>query len=62
MSRKLASIVEIESCEPIPDTERLSVATMKGKGRKVAAELIADNADYAAVKARVFEQAGVVEG
>ena len=26
---------------------------------KVAAELIADNADYAAVKARVFEQAGV---
>ncbi len=35
MSRKLASIVEIESCEPIPDTERLSVATMKGKGWKV---------------------------
>lgn len=32
MARKLASIVEIESCEPIPDTERLSVATMKGKG------------------------------
>ena len=26
---------------------------------KVAAELIADNADYAAVKSRVFEQAGV---
>ena len=35
MSRKLASIVEIESCEPIPDTERLSVATMKGKGWNV---------------------------
>lgn len=35
MSRKLASIVEIESCDPIPDTERLSVATMKGKGWKV---------------------------
>ena len=35
MARKLASIVEIESCEPIPDTERLSVATMKGKGWKV---------------------------
>ena len=30
--RKLASIVEIASCDPIPDTERLSVATMKGKG------------------------------
>ena len=35
MSRKLASIVEIESCEPIPDTDRLSVAMMKGKGWKV---------------------------
>ena len=35
MARKLASIVEIESCDPIPDTERLSVATMKGKGWKV---------------------------
>ena len=35
MARKLASIVEIESCEPIPDTERLSVATMKWKGWKV---------------------------
>lgn len=35
MARKLASIVEIESCEPIPDTDRLSVATMKGKGWKV---------------------------
>lgn len=35
MARKLASIVAIESCEPIPDTERLSVATMKGKGWKV---------------------------
>lgn len=35
MARKLASIVEIETCNPIPDTERLSVATMKGKGWKV---------------------------
>ena len=35
MARKLATIVEIESCDPIPDTERLSVATMKGKGWKV---------------------------
>ena len=35
MARKLASIVEIESCDPIPDTERLSVAKMKGKGWKV---------------------------
>ena len=35
MARKLASIVEIESCEPIPDTDRLSVATMKGKGWRV---------------------------
>ena len=33
--RKLASVVEIESVEPIPDTERLSVATMHGKGWKV---------------------------
>lgn len=32
MSRKLASIVRIKSCDPIPDTERLSVATMEGKG------------------------------
>lgn len=30
--RKLASIVEIASCNPIPDTDRLSVATMVGKG------------------------------
>lgn len=35
MSRKLASIVEIESCEPIPDTDRLSVAKMTGKGWRV---------------------------
>ncbi|MBO4287171.1 MAG: hypothetical protein J5985_03275 [Kiritimatiellae bacterium] len=33
--RKLASIVEIASCDPIPDTERLSVATMVGKGWRV---------------------------
>ena len=33
--RKLASTVEIASCDPIPDTERLSVATMKGKGWRV---------------------------
>ena len=30
--RKLASIVEIATCDPIPDTDRLSVATIKGKG------------------------------
>lgn len=35
MARKLASVVEIATCEPIPDTERLSVATMVGKGWKV---------------------------
>lgn len=35
MSRKLASIVRIKSCDPIPDTERLSVATMEGKGWRV---------------------------
>jgi RNA ligase (TIGR02306 family) len=33
--RKLASIVEIATCDPIPDTDRLSVATMKGKGWQV---------------------------
>lgn len=33
--RKLASVVEIETCEPIPGTDRLSVATMKGKGWRV---------------------------
>ena len=33
--RKLASIVEIASCDPIPETERLSVATMKGMGWRV---------------------------
>ena len=32
MARKLASIVQIASCDPIPDTDRLSVATMVGKG------------------------------
>lgn len=35
MSRKLASIVEIASCDPIPDTDRLSVAKMVGKGWQV---------------------------
>ena len=35
MARTLASIVQIASCEPIPDTDRLSVATMDGKGWKV---------------------------
>lgn len=33
--RKLASIVQIATCDPIPDTDRLSVATMCGKGWKV---------------------------
>lgn len=33
--RKLASIVRIESCEPIPETDRLSVTTMEGKGWRV---------------------------
>lgn len=35
MPRKLASIVEIATCKPIPDTDRLSVATMVGKGWNV---------------------------
>ena len=35
MARKLASVVEIESCEPIPETDRLSVAKMVGKGWQV---------------------------
>lgn len=35
MSRKLASVVTIESCDPIPDSDRLSVATMRGKGWRV---------------------------
>lgn len=35
MSRKLASIVTIATCDPIPDTDRLSVATMVGKGWNV---------------------------
>ena len=33
--RKLASIVEIDTCKPIEGTDRLSVATMKGKGWQV---------------------------
>ncbi len=35
MARKLASIVEIESCDPIQDSDRLSVAKMVGKGWQV---------------------------
>ena len=35
MSRKLASVVEIESCEPIFGADRLSVAKMVGKGWQV---------------------------
>jgi len=35
MPRKLASIVTIATCDPIPDTERLSVTTMVGKGWQV---------------------------
>ena len=35
MARKLASLVKIQAVEPIPDTDRLSVATMEGKGWKV---------------------------
>lgn len=35
MARKLASIASIATCDPIPDTERLSVATMVGKGWRV---------------------------
>lgn len=33
--RKLASLVRIQAVEPIVDTDRLSVATMEGKGWKV---------------------------
>lgn len=33
--RKLASVVEIATCSPIPNADRLSVATMKGKGWNV---------------------------
>lgn len=33
--RKLASVVEIESCVPVEGTDRLSVATMVGKGWRV---------------------------
>lgn len=35
MARKLASVVEIESCEPIPGTDRHSVVKMVGKGWQV---------------------------
>ena len=35
MARKLASVVEIATCDPIQDSDRLSVATMVGKGWKV---------------------------
>ncbi len=35
MARKLASVVEIATCDSIPDSDRLSVATMVGKGWKV---------------------------
>ena len=35
MARKLASIVEIESCDPIQNSDRLSVAKMVGKGWQV---------------------------
>lgn len=35
MARKLASVVVIKTCDPIPDTDRLSVATMEGKGWQV---------------------------
>ena len=35
MARRQASVVEIESCEPIPETDRLSVAKMVGKGWQV---------------------------
>lgn len=31
MARKLASVVRIASCDPIPETDRLSVARMEGK-------------------------------
>lgn len=33
--RKLASVVRIASCDPIPDTDRLSVTTMEGLGWNV---------------------------
>lgn len=35
MARKLASIVEIEDCVAIPETEKLAITTMTGKGWKV---------------------------
>lgn len=38
MTRKLASIVTIASCEPIPDSDRLSVVKMAGKGWNVVTQ------------------------
>ncbi len=38
MSRKLASIVTIASCDPIPDSDNLSVAKMAGKGWHVVTQ------------------------
>ena len=38
MSRKLASIVTIASCDPIPDSDNLSVAKMEGKGWNVVTQ------------------------
>ena len=38
MSRKLASIVTIASCDPIPDSDNLSVAKMAGKGWNVVTQ------------------------
>lgn len=35
MARKLASVVELASCDPIRDSDRLSVAKMAGKGWQV---------------------------
>ncbi len=35
MARKLASIVEIASCDPVVNSDRLSVARMRGKGWQV---------------------------
>ena len=38
MARKLASVVEIESCDSISETERLSVAKMVGNKYLLKAE------------------------
>ena len=38
MSRKLASIVTIASCDPIPDSDNLSVTRMAGKGWNVVTQ------------------------